>query len=324
MYTIARTIRRLSFTALFAAPFAVAACGGDTADARPVETVKTVKSPVPPPKVNTTPGSVDGRIVTTESPSPRPAVTGPVSYQDANDVFKAGHYPEAAEMFERYVAGKPDDAFGLYMLGLSSWKAGDFERAEQAFDKAIDIDPTFAKSYFNSARVLLDLKRAPEALERVEKGLAVDSTSADGWRLKARAQAATGDLDSAMATYRQLLVRNDQDLWGLNNLGVLMLDTGDYTGALGPLARVVQLRPTAPLFQNNYGMALERSGYPVAALHAYERAAKDDSTFTKAVKNAERMRGVVTDTTAREEVSLQDLAEQFRQKVKAWGDSTGR
>ena len=324
MYIIARSIRRFSWTALVVAPFVVAACGGDSADARPVETVRTVRTPAPPPVVSPTPRGTDDKIVTTESPSPKPEATGPVSYQDANDVFKAGHYPEAAEMFERYVAGKPNDAFGLYMLGLSSWKAGDFERAEQAFDKAIDIDPTFAKSYFNSARVLLDLKRAPEALERVEKGLEVDSTSADGWRLKARAQAASGDMDGAIKTYRQLLVRNDQDLWGLNNLGVLMLDSGDFTGALGPLARVVQLKPTAPLFQNNYGMALERSGYPVAALHAYEQAARDDSTFAKAVKNAERMRGVVTDTTAKEEVSLQELAEQFRQKVKVWGDSVSR
>ncbi len=326
MYTIARSIRRFSWTALVVVPFAVAACGGDEADARPVETVKTVKTASAPPTVTTIPKPADDKIVTTESPSPspKPTVTGPVSYQDANDVFKAGHYPEAAEMFERYVAGKPNDAFGLYMLGLSSWKAGDFERAEDAFDKAIDIDPTFAKSYFNSARVLLDLKRAPEALERVAKGLAIDSTSGDGWRLKARAQAATGDLDSAMATYRQLLVRNGEDVWGLNNLGVLMLDTGDYEGALGPLARVVQLRPTAPLFQNNYGMALEQSGYPVAALHAYEQAVKDDSTFTKAVKNAERMRGIVTDSTLTDEVNLQDLAEMFRHKVMAWKDSVGR
>jgi tetratricopeptide (TPR) repeat protein len=325
MYPIARSIRRLSWTALVVMPFTIGACSGGDADARPVETVKTVRSPAPAPTITTPPRVVPASITTTESPSPQPpAVTAVVTYQDANDVFKAGHYPEAAEMFERYVAAKPDDAFGLYMLGLSSWKAGDFSRAEQAFDKAIDIDPTFAKSYFNSARVLLDLKRAPEALERVEKGLAIDSTSGDGWRLEARAQAASGDMNGAMVTYRRLLVRDGEDLWGLNNLGVLMLDSGDYEGALGPLARVVQLRPTAPLFQNNFGMALERSGYPVAALHAYEAAVQDDSTFTKAAKNLERIRGLVTDTTAKEGVNPEDLAEQFRQKVKAWKDSVSQ
>jgi tetratricopeptide (TPR) repeat protein len=321
MYTIARSIRvaRGSWTALIAVPFVFAACGGERADARPVSAAGTGTQPA------------DAKVTITAVPALKPPtgpaeatttdVGQPATYANANDVFKAGHYPEAAEMFERYVASKPNDAFGLYMLGLSSWKAGDFGRAEEAFEKSIDINPTFAKAYFNSARVLLDLKRGPEALEQVEKGLEIDSTSADGWRLKARAQSASGDLDGAKETYRQLLVRDGEDLWGLNNLGVLLLDSGDFPDALGPLARAVQLKPTAPLFQNNFGMALERSGHPVAALHAYESAVRDDSTFTKAVKNLERMRGTVTDTTLNDEVSPQDLAEQFRQRIKMWKDS---
>ena len=325
MQTIIRSTRvaRLSWTALVVVPFALAACGGDKAQARPVATFKvaspTTVRPSGPPKATVIPASnVEGGV---RSEGGKVDASMPATYENADAVFKAGHYPEAAEMFERYVETKPNNAFGFYMLGLSSWKAGDFDRAREAFGKAIDIDPTFAKSYFNEARVLLDLKRAPEALEMVEKGLGVDSTSADGWRLKARAQAASNDFDGAMQTYRELLVRNDEDLWGLNNLGVLLLDSGDYEGALGPLARVVQIRPTAPLFQNNLGMALERSGYMVAALHHYEAAVQDDSGYTKAVKNAERLRGIVTDTTLKDEVGVDDMAEAFRLKVKMWKET---
>lgn len=325
MQTIIRSTRvaRLSWTALVVVPFALAACGGDKAQARPVASFKvtspTTVRPSGPPKGTVIPASnVEGGV---RSEGAKVDASMPATYENADAVFKAGHYPEAAKMFERYVETKPNNAFGFYMLGLSSWKAGDFDGAKAAFDKAIDIDPTFAKSYFNEARVLLDLKRAPEALEMVEKGLGVDSTSADGWRLKARAQAASNDFDGAMQTYRELLVRNDEDLWGLNNLGVLLLDSGDYEGALGPLARVVQIRPTAPLFQNNLGMALERSGYMVAALHHYEAAVQDDSGYTKAVKNADRLRGIVTDTTLKDEVSVDDLAEAFRLKVKMWKET---
>ena len=326
MYTIARNarIRRFSSAALVVVPFALAACGGDKADAKPVASVKVTdtRATQPPPPPTTTAKLASNP--TARGTVGRPTVditTMPATYENANDVFKAGHYPEAADMFEKYVASKPNSAFGFYMLGLSSWKAGDLDRAKDAFDKSIDIDPTFVKSYFNEARVLIDLKRAPEALEQVEKGLALDSSSADGWRLKARAQAATGDMDGAKQTYRDLLLRNDEDTWGLNNLGVLMLDGGDYEGALGPLARVVQIRPTAPLFQNNFGMALERSGYPVAALHHYEQAVRDDSGYTKAVINAERLRGIVTDSTIADEVTVQDLAEAFRLKVKMWKET---
>jgi Flp pilus assembly protein TadD len=170
--------------------------------------------------------------------------------------------------------------------------------------------------------VLLDMNRAPEAMERLGKALVLDSVSSDGLRLKARAQAELKDVDGARATYMKALVLNDQDTWAMNNLGVLELNAGDVAGSVGPLARAVQLNPTAPIFQNNLGMALERSGHRVAALRAYEAAVKADSTYAKAVKNAQRLGAVVTDTTANDGFSVRDAAEQFRLEVKTWKDGT--
>lgn len=301
------TTRSAIRTTLAALPFAIVACGGNrstavsTAEAKPAV-------PVTPAAHLTTVTNGGAGVSPTET------------YETGEAAFKAGKYRDAAEMYKVRVGAKPADANGYYMLGLSSWKAGDFAGAKEAFDKSIELNPGNAKSYFNEARVLLDTKRAAEALELIERGRAIDSTSPDGVRLKARAESEGGNIEGAMQTYRDLLAHDDADTWGLNNLGVLLLDRGEFTDALGPLARVVQVKPTAPLFQNNYGMALERSGYKVAALRHYEEAVRNDSTFAKAVRNVERLRIVVTDTTAQEEVSVNDLAEAFRLKVKAWKD----
>ena len=286
--------------AIVALPFALVACGGDQS--------------------KTTFASGETKPVTPVVPAARvtTGVSTAETYETGDAAYKAGKYRDAAELYKVHVGSKPTDANGFYMLGLSSWKAGDFAVSKDAFDKSIELNPAFAKSYFNEARLLLDMKRAPEALELIEKGHGIDSTSADGVRLKARAQSESGDIEGAMTTYRELLVRDDADTWGLNNLGVLWLDRGQFEDALGPLARAVQVKPTAPVFQNNFGMALERSGHKVAALRHYEEAVRNDSTFTKAVKNAERLRGIVTDTTGTEEVSVNDMAEAFRLKVKAW------
>lgn len=212
----------------------------------------------------------------------------------------------------------PTDAAGFYTLGITQWKAGDFVRAKESFDRSIELDGKFAKAYFNQGRVLLDLKRAPEALEVITKGREIDSTSSDGWRLVARAQYESGDVEGSLQTYRDLLVRDEKDAWGLNNLGMLMLNRGDVQGSLGPLARAVQVRGTAPIFLNNLGMALEKSGYTVAALHRYELAVKHDSTYAKAANNIERMKALGVDGTLEDEVDVKDLAEQFRLTIKSW------
>jgi len=296
---------------LVALPFALVACSsGETsastvavAEARTVAPEMKVDTPAVPEPVP--PGA--GVLAT-------PAVTTPI------ESYNAGRYREAMVMYKELVDANAADAHSYYMLGLSSWKAGDFAGAREAFDKTITLDPHFVKGYFNQARVLLDLQRAPEALEMVGKGLAIDSSSADGWRLMARAQAAAGDDEGAMTTYRTLLVRDDSDVWGLNNLGVLLLDRGAFEEAMGPLSRAVQVRPTSPLFRNNLGMALERSGHMVAALRQYEEGVRHDSSFAKAVRNATRLTEAGVKSTGSEEVAVADLAERFRQVVKGWKD----
>lgn len=292
---------------LLALTLALAACGGEDSPSRIAEAEAAVTvAPVTPTPVST----VARTVPVTEPLAPM--------FGTPEEAYKAGDYRAAKRLYEVHLESRVDDGHGHYMLGLASWKAGDFERAKVAFDKAIELTPTFAKAYFNQGRVLLDLGRPAEALEVIEKGRALDSTSGEGLRLVARAQAEQGDVDGAIATYRELLTGDEDDAWGLNNLGMLMLDRGDVDGALGPLARAVQVRPTAPLFLNNLGMALEKAGYPIAALHRYELAVQHGPDNRKAAANLERMKGAITDSTFVDEVSVQKLGEEFRETVRGW------
>lgn len=298
-------------TLLLALPLAAVACGGDSAsvisdaEARAIGTRPVTVEP-------TTPVERETPVAPTER---KPDVR---TFETAYDAYTAGEYRVATAMYRTKVDSAPEDAHGQYMLGLSSWKAGDFVAAKEAFDKSIAIDPAFVKAYFNQARVLLDLDRAPEALEVIQMGRTIDSASPEGLRLVARAQAESGDIDGAVTTYHELLGRDEADVWGLNNLGMLKLENGDVEGALGPLARAVQVRPTAPVFLNNLGMALERSGHQVAALNRYELAVLHDSTYHKAVANVERLKAIVTDSVRVDEVDVGEIAERFRQEVRLW------
>lgn len=297
--TIHTPLGRMARPAVVVLTLAALACGGGK-----TKTVKTVEAHgVTPEPVAATPVA---------RPEPTPA------FESAEAAYKAGAFDVAADMYKAAVDSTPDDAFGQYMLGLSSWKAGNFEGAKEAFDKSIALDSTFPKAYFNEARVLLDLRRTSEALEMIEKGRTIDSTSPDGWRLLARAKADGGDVEGAVTTYHELLVRDETDAWGLNNLGMLIMERAEPKDAIGPLARAVQLRPTAPVFLNNLGMVLEKAGYPTAALHQYELAVQHDSSYVKAVKNVERIKGIVGDSTAVDEVDVNAVAEQFRLQVRSW------
>jgi predicted Zn-dependent protease len=252
-----------------------------------------------------------------ESTAEAPAVTGPVSYQSAEEAFNKGQYQDATQLFTAYTNGSPDNPWGYYMLGLASWKAGQPEKAIEAFDHSLQLDPTHRKSLFNSSRVLLDTGKPKDALDRIEKALALEPLSNEGLRLLGRARYGLGDIDGAVEAYHRALVVDDRDVWSMNNLGLIYIQQDRSCEALPPLARAVELRSKAPVFQNNLGMALERSGYPRAAASAYEAALAVDSTYGKASVGLTRVTGDAQQPESTT-VDLVALSNQFQAEIEQW------
>ena len=267
-------------------------------------------------------GLPPARIATVshEMPAPEPApaapvVIGPVTYEVAETAFRDGRYDEAVVLFTSYVEGKPDNAWGHYMRGLSAWKAGDHATAETAFDAALERDPQHLKSILGLARVLIETNRAADALEELELATQIDSSS-QVLRLKGRAFDELDLVDEAADAYLAAIARDDTDVWALNNLGYLYIRVGRETAAIGPLALAAELAPGSAMFQNNLGVALERAGYAGTAAEAFRAALAADSTYEKARVNLERVeaRGVDLDITA----ELGVMAQAFLDEVIAW------
>ena len=300
---------RFSVIALSAfVPLALIGCGDSTPTPTTTTAGATTAAAVQPVATSTT---VEPTVRT---------IPADVSYETAESVYRSGRYEDAARHFEVYAASHPKNAFGHYMLGLSAWKSGDRKAAEKAFDAALALDPSHVKSLLNSSRVLLEVDRATEALERIEKALEIDSLSADGYRLLGRANVALGRTDEAVGAYRRAIVIDNGDVWSMNNLGLIYIEQGEAEQALAPLARAVELQPTAPVFQNNLGIALERTGQLHAARKAFEAALAADSTYGKAGASLARV-NAQADTLSGDTVDLAELAQGFRMQVRIWQDN---
>ena len=258
--------------------------------------------------------------VTTPATEVQPAPSAAIAYEDAERVFRSGDYPEAAALFAAYTERRPENVWGHYMLGLSSWKAGNLARAAEAFDRALELDSTHVKSLLNSSRVFLELNETEKALERTSRAVSIDPRSADALRLRGRALHNAGDLQSAIEAYQAALVVDAHDVWSMNNLGLLYIELGCPAQAIGPLARAVELRDNAPVFHNNLGIALEQTGHYGAAKEAFEETLAVDSTYGKARTSLERVTPLATRPGA-EELILEDFATQFELQIQMWKDA---
>jgi tetratricopeptide (TPR) repeat protein len=301
---MSRLLARIPLFTLSALIPLAAACGRS-------DQAKTTSAGANTPTVTATAGA--------EAPS-NSAIVTPVSYEVAESAFGAGRYSEATELFTAYTGGHPENPWGYYMLGLSAWRAGDHEKASSAFDRALEIDPSHRKSLFNSSRVLLETGQPKAALERIEKALALEPMSNEGFRLLGRTRHELGNVDEAIKAYQRALTIDERDVWSMNNLGLIYIQQDRSCEALAPLARAVELRSSAPVFQNNLGTALERSGYPTAAAQAYEAAIAVDSSYAKASVGLARVTGGGQEPETAP-VDLVGLSQRFQADIESWRTS---
>ena len=300
-----RTAHTTRIFTLTAATLTLAACGGEIKDVKEVAkdsaepVVATVTVPAP-----TASGAVTAN-----------AETQVVSISDGENAYQEKRYDDAVAIFSTYVEQHPKNPWGQYMLGLSSWKSGNLERAETALVRANELDPKHVKTLLNLTRVHLDQGRPKDALGRVNAVLALDSSSGEGYRLLGRVRAALNEPNEAIAAYRLALSHNPNDVWSMNNMGLLMIQQGRNEEALGPLARAVQIDSTVAVFENNLGIALEHTGRFVMATEAYKSALAIDDGYTKAKLSLARVEVRKDDPTVTP-IELATLAESFDREIR--------
>ncbi|MBU8870367.1 MAG: tetratricopeptide repeat protein [Gemmatimonadales bacterium] len=247
-----------------------------------------------------------------------------VTYDLSEQKYLAGDFEEAADLFALYTEQHPGNAWGHYMEGLSNWKAGDPEVSEKAFIAALEIKPDHLKALVNYGRILLEMDRADEARIQLEAALEIDPLSVDANRVLGRAYHNLGLQEEAAASYRAALAIKIDDVWSLNNLGLILIEQERFEDALPPLAKAVQLNQNIACIQNNLGVALERSGYIQGSTLAFERALAADQQYAKAEKSLERIKAmeVAADGPVRN-LNLDLIAASFTTDQVRPVDSTG-
>lgn len=297
-------IERLAIAACLVGAAFISACGDNTPE--PVD-AKEPEPPVAPAGV-----TPDGTSAFTP-----PVIVGPVTFEDAEAAYRARRYDEAVMLFTTYTETRPENPWGFYMLGLSAWKWGDHELAEQALRTTIDLDSTHVKSRLNLGRVLMETNRHADALEQIHAAIDHDPALSEGYRLLGRAYEGLGRRDDAVWAYQEAIVRNGRDVWALNNLGTVLIREGRFEEALGPLARAVELEPGVATFQNNFGIVLERTGHVTRAAEAYRAALTADSTYAKAAVSLERVEQL-TEAPAVVPLDLEEVIRRFLDLVDVW------
>ncbi|MEO5374746.1 MAG: tetratricopeptide repeat protein [Alphaproteobacteria bacterium] len=241
----------------------------------------------------------------------------------AVDHHTAGRMAEAEAIYRRILAGEPDNADALQLLGLLAHQCGNSADAVQLIQRAIGLDDAqaawhnnlgeayralgklqeavlcyqralslaadFADAYVNLGFTLMDLGRIGDAEAAVRQVLEIRPRMVPALGLMGLVHRARGRVDEAVASFRQALELAPTDTSVLINLGSLLQDLGQVAEAIACYRTALETNPTSAAACNNMGLALTQLGLTEEATRWFSHAISLAPTFVEALNNLGNM-----------------------------------
>ena len=164
-----------------------------------------------------------------------------------------------------------DKSESLAVQGANHLKQGNSEKGIATLRLALQRDPADAGALFNLGMSLFEARHVGEALELLERLVAIAPDYPSAWVALGVAQSSFGEVGVAIQSFREALARYPQDPFAHKNLGAALSKSGQLDEARDHLKAAVALLPSDAKAWLNLAMNLEQSGVTAEAETAYQR-----------------------------------------------------
>lgn len=138
----------------------------------------------------------------------------------------------------------PSAAAVQVALGKALVRGGDREGAKAAYQRAIDLDPDCEWAHHHLAEVLTEGGQLEAAIDAYDRAIETHrQPSFWSYYNRGMAQVERGDIDGAMASFRQAIELDPNYSWTHKHLGDLLATRGDIDGASACYQRAIQGQP---------------------------------------------------------------------------------
>ncbi|MFQ5604324.1 MAG: tetratricopeptide repeat protein [bacterium] len=184
------------------------------------------------------------------------------------------HYNRAIELDDKFAP-----AYNL--IGYTQISLGNYEEAEKAFKKYIEVNPESPNPYDSYADFLLKMKRYDEAAEQFKMAYEKDNLYISGLAGVGDAYALKGDHEMARSYFKQVYEKAPNINGKLNSLvltAASYIHDGNSSNALETIKKYRDLAEENKLESNiiqsylNEGFIQTESGNPTAGLKSYQKA----------------------------------------------------
>lgn len=161
---------------------------------------------------------------------------------------------------------------------------GDHEGAVELYRQAVTLDPGFGRAYASMALSSSRLGASSESEAHWDKALSMMDTMTERERLRTLGvyyTSVTGNLNSAIDSFKSLVEKYPADAAGHNNLAVVYFLTLDFDNARSEGQRILEIYPNSVLYRSNYALYAMYAGDLDTAVTEAQQVIESDPDFYK-------------------------------------------
>jgi len=230
------------------------------------------------------PASQTRKPATPAKPAPKedPKPPEPTPIERAEKALDNKDYQGAADILTPYVAVTTGDTAAWFDLAFAATALGDKSKAEEAYNRAIALDPKLFPARLNLAVLLTGQDRQNDALPHLAAAVELKPDHARAAALYASALAATGDRAQAREYYDKSLALDANAPFTLLGSGRLAIEEKHYAVAERQLTHAVELSPADINARLELARVYELSNQPDRAIEVYRAFLVENPSFAPA------------------------------------------
>ncbi len=165
------------------------------------------------------------------------------------------------------------EALGLYNLALQKAEAQETDSAIVYFTQSIQLEPEFAKAYYNRSSAFLVLNNLSGALLDIDQYLALTDTASKGYYTRAAILDELGRQEDALDAYRTAAQKEDQADMAFLAIGNIQLRNEAYQDAVDNYTAYLRYHPSDGMVLHDRGSAFQLLNDLKSAERDYRQAA---------------------------------------------------
>ena len=200
-------------------------------------------------------------------------------------LFSKEQFNEALDAIQGLIINDPNDALLFNIRGACYAGLDQLNLAKENYEKAIALNPGYAKAHYNLAGALHELDEFDASIQSYQNALVIEPDYAEAHNNLGSVFKETGQLDAAIKSYEKAINIKPDYLEAYYSLGTSFQELGKLKDTVQCYEKVLELRPNLTGTLNNLGNILRELGRFDEAILNYEKAISIDPNFVEVYFN---------------------------------------